>query len=223
MSLARIIRTSDSRGPSLGAQRRAIESGSVDILAAEMIAMAEAEAERIVAAGQQQAAAIVKQAQDQAAALVESSRAEHDSLIAQESVRVRELLANFGDAIEAKQSTVGQVNEGGTMELALAIAERIVRQHLEQDSQLAAIATREVLQWVASAAKVTVRLSPADFEQHEAVIVDMLRELHPVADCEVVSDATITLGGTRVDTEFGSIDQTIETQLGRIEEELGNV
>jgi len=35
-----------------------------------------------------------------------------------------------------------------------------------------------------------------------------------------VADPDITPGGCRVDTQFGSIDQQLETQLARIEEEL---
>ena len=37
---------------------------------------------------------------------------------------------------------------------------------------------------------------------------------------EIVADPAITLGGCRVETRFGIIDQQFEAQLKRIEEEL---
>jgi flagellar assembly protein FliH len=36
----------------------------------------------------------------------------------------------------------------------------------------------------------------------------------------IVADESITAGGCRVDTEFGSLDQQLEAQLARITEEL---
>jgi flagellar biosynthesis/type III secretory pathway protein FliH len=36
----------------------------------------------------------------------------------------------------------------------------------------------------------------------------------------LVSDATVTAGGCRVETRFGTIDQQFEAQLARVEEEL---
>jgi flagellar biosynthesis/type III secretory pathway protein FliH len=41
-----------------------------------------------------------------------------------------------------------------------------------------------------------------------------------VGGAEVVSDTTIEQGGSRVETRFGTIDQQIESQLKRIEDEL---
>jgi flagellar biosynthesis/type III secretory pathway protein FliH len=38
--------------------------------------------------------------------------------------------------------------------------------------------------------------------------------------CELAADPAITPGGCRVETAFGEIDQRIETQIRRIEEEL---
>ena len=37
---------------------------------------------------------------------------------------------------------------------------------------------------------------------------------------QIVADATVSPGGCRVETRFGSIDQTFEAQLARVEEEL---
>ncbi len=221
--MARIIQTAESRGPSLGAQRRAVASGSVDVLAAEMIAMAEAEANRIVEVGRSEAESVIAQAKAHAAELIQSARLEQHEAIDASSSTLRRLLGNLRLAIEEKQNEFREATKGETLGLALAIAERILRKHVEQDPQLALIATREALQWVGATAKITVRLGTKDFENHHDAISDLLDELHPTADTNVVADDSISDGGVRIDTEFGSIDQTIETQLHRVEEELEGV
>ena len=65
-----------------------------------------------------------------------------------------------------------------------------------------------------------IRLNPDD-HQHIAGHVDLLAEaLHPLAASEVVADADVSPGGCRVETNFGSIDLQIESQLKRVVEEL---
>jgi len=45
-------------------------------------------------------------------------------------------------------------------------------------------------------------------------------QLATAGTIEIVGDASVSLGGCRVHTEFGVIDQQIESQLARIDEEL---
>ena len=37
---------------------------------------------------------------------------------------------------------------------------------------------------------------------------------------EIIAEASVSPGGCRVETRFGTIDQTFEAQLARVEEEL---
>lgn len=235
--MVKIIRTNDSRGPSLGARRRATESGSIDMMTSEMVMMAEAEAERIVQAGRTRASEIVddamttlqsateklRQAEAQAEQTAESRQKldeERQQLLNEEVVLTRKKLQNLVEQVEAQKQVWCEANHVESVDLALAIAEQILRHHLDQDSNTVVAATRDGLQWVAGANKITVRLSPdATSKQHD-LIADALRDLHPAAECEVVQDPDVTLGGSRIETEFGSIDQTIEAQLSRIAEEL---
>ncbi len=41
-----------------------------------------------------------------------------------------------------------------------------------------------------------------------------------LGETQIVADASVSPGGCRVETRFGSIDQTFEAQLARVEEEL---
>jgi flagellar biosynthesis/type III secretory pathway protein FliH len=44
--------------------------------------------------------------------------------------------------------------------------------------------------------------------------------LSRLAPSQIVADDAISIGGCRVETKFGAIDQQVESQLRRIEEEL---
>jgi flagellar assembly protein FliH len=79
---------------------------------------------------------------------------------------------------------------------------------------------REALQLAAGNERITLRLNPTDHETLRDHIAKLTAEMNSLAETRVVADSSITAGGCRVDTEFGSIDQQLEAQLARITEEL---
>jgi flagellar assembly protein FliH len=67
---------------------------------------------------------------------------------------------------------------------------------------------------------VTVRLNPADQQTLERQVQQLAAVFAPLATVTVVADESISPGGCRLSTEFGSVDQQLETQLERIKAEL---
>jgi flagellar assembly protein FliH len=65
-----------------------------------------------------------------------------------------------------------------------------------------------------------LHLHPEDLGCLGSLLESLLAELGRTGGVCVVADATITRGGCRLDTRLGSIDQQLEAQLARIEEEL---
>ena len=63
-------------------------------------------------------------------------------------------------------------------------------------------------------------LHPEDIRCLGPQLESLLAELGRTATVSLVADDTITRGGCRLDTRLGSIDQQLEAQLARIEEEL---
>ena len=110
--------------------------------------------------------------------------------------------------------------EARTVQLACAIARRIVRRELQQQPELSVQWISEALRLCAGAAEITVRLHPSDHATLGSQASQLAAEFHPAAPAKIVADPSITPGGCRVETEFGSIDQQIETQLDRIAQEL---
>jgi flagellar assembly protein FliH len=110
--------------------------------------------------------------------------------------------------------------EDRAIELAVAIAARLVRRELAHDPRISQQWMREALQLATGCSTVTLRLHPDDYAtlgnwQHQ-----LTREFSGLSPARIVADPQIARGGCRVDTEFGFIDQQLETQLTRLQEEL---
>jgi flagellar assembly protein FliH len=104
--------------------------------------------------------------------------------------------------------------------LACAIAGRIVRRELSAQPDITIGWVREALELAAGSAQVRLRLHPQDHMLLGEQVRAMTAALGELGEVEIVPDAEIERGGCRVDTRFGAIDQQIDAQLRRVEEEL---
>lgn len=178
--------------------------------AAQIIAQARTEAAQIKA----QAASDGKQTALQA---VEAS------LRTRIDQQVQSLLAALQQAVQgvAQSRQAWQQHwETQGLRVATAIACRVIRREVRHAPEISQILVREALQLAAGSGRIVVRLSPADQAALAGQAEQLTRQLNLVAPAQFVADPAITPGGCRVETEFGTIDNQIETQLARITEEL---
>lgn len=110
--------------------------------------------------------------------------------------------------------------EKSAVAVAVAIAHRVVRRELAQNPDISLGWLREALELAAGSAQLRIHLNPADCQTLGKQAALLAREMGSVANPEVVPDPAVSPGGCRVETRFGSIDQQLESQLARIEEEL---
>lgn len=181
-----------------------------------------------------EAAAIIKQARDEAAkvkatAMEEGKKA---ALAAAETALRSRIDQQLQTLLPTLQQAVAQVQQSRlvwqrhwevhALRLALGIAEKIIRQQVTQQPEITLESIREGLELAHGQERITVRMNPAD---HAALGDRVLKVSQPLAQLgkvQVVPDPQITAGGCRIDTEFGNVDQRIETQLARIAQELGS-
>lgn len=180
-----------------------------------------------------EAAAIVKQARDEAAnvkaaAMEEGKKAaiaaaEH-TLRTRIDQQLQTLLPTLQQAVQqVQQSRLAWQRhwEEHSLKLALGIAEKVIRQQIAQQPEITLELIREGLELAHGNERITVRLNPAD---HAALGDRVLKVSQPLAQLgkvQILPDPQISAGGCRIDTEFGNVDQRIETQLDRIAQELG--
>ncbi|NIP84149.1 MAG: hypothetical protein GTO03_00730 [Planctomycetales bacterium] len=110
--------------------------------------------------------------------------------------------------------------ENEVVQLAFALAERIVRRQIERDPQIPLDLVREAIQLVGRGKRVRIALHPADFRLHQDALRRLSVTLQQTGEVELVGDQRVERGGCVVETPDGLIDQTITAQLQRIREEL---
>lgn len=110
--------------------------------------------------------------------------------------------------------------EGAIVDLACAIAARIVRREITAQPDISLMWIRESLELAGGAAEITLQLNPNDFATLRDQVQRLTELLSPAAPARIVSEETITSGGCRLKTEFGTVDMQLETQLNRLAEEM---
>jgi flagellar assembly protein FliH len=173
-----------------------------------------------------------KQAQQDAAAIRGKAEADgrragqaavaqtvHDQLGQQLATLLPALNQTVAEIRQAKQAWLTHW-EKSAVHVAAAIARRLVRRELSHSPQIALALVREALELAAGSSHVRLHLNPADHEALRPQIDALLHELAGLGTAEVAADPQIAPGGCRVETRFGLIDQQLDAQLARIEEEL---
>lgn len=179
------------------------------------------------------AADIIKQAQEEAKKI--RQKAEADGLQAAEQ-RARQTLKTEVDQQAAtllpalrtlvqelttsRQAWLAQWEQMG-LQVAIAIAEKIVRREIVSTPEISTTLLRESLQLASGCGEIHVRLNPQDLSSMQSGETMLCDELKKLAPAQIIADASVSRGGCLVETKFGQIDNRIETQLARIAEELG--
>ena len=176
------------------------------------------EAGKIVVKAQQDAAAVRAKAQAEGR---QAALADVDQIIQKQLATVIPALRQaILDIHQAKQAWLAQWEASG-VHLAAEIAKRLIRSELTRQPQIPLTLIREALQLAAGGGEVRLVLNPADHQALAGQVKLLIDEMTGLGATQVVSDAAVSPGGCRVETRFGTIDQTFEAQLARIEEELG--
>jgi flagellar assembly protein FliH len=177
--------------------------------AEQMLSAARCEAERIRAEAREQGLA--------------SAMSEFDALVEQAATLKFEawlptLQAAVMQVAASKTSWLAQW-EASALRVAIAISERVLRREIERTPEVALTLVRETLE-LSTTGEAKLLLHPEDIRCLGPQLESLLAELGRTATVSLVADDTITRGGCRLDTRLGSIDQQLEAQLARIEEEL---
>ncbi len=176
---------------------------------------------RIVQDAQKQAQAVLAQAAQQGRQAAEEAATK--AALADVQERWQTLAPALQQAIDsAEQLKAAWIKqwESNVIHLVIAIAQQVIRGELTRQPEISQQWIREALELAAGSTTITLLLNPDDY----AAIADqrdsLQRQFSQLADAKFVADAAISPGGCRVVTDYGYIDQQVESQLARIEQEL---
>ena len=185
------------------------------------IAQAEAEAALIISAAHREAESIHRQAEVDALAAAD---AEIDRRAAQQAERqlttLMPAVEQAVNALEAVRQDWLRHWQSRSLDVAAALARRIVRRELATEPRIALDLVREALELAAGIPQLRLLMHPDDLRTLGPAVTALCAELSRLAEVEIVADASIGRGGSRLETRFGAIDQQIESQLDRLLEEL---
>ncbi|WP_419193026.1 FliH/SctL family protein [Kolteria novifilia] len=158
----------------------------------------------------------------------QKGEAEHQSKVESDvNERLETTTQSLRQAIDQFAAERGKVHkawlgewEQTALRFVTEMARKVVRRELQDPSGIARQALAEAIRSIGSGSQVVIHLSPRDAETLDMSSEDFRLLNRGIDKVRIVTDPRMTPGGCLVQTEYGEIDATIETQLRRIEEEL---
>jgi len=179
---------------------------------------------RSVYEGGRTAEEVVEQAQAEAAEIVAAAERKRDAVLEEaRQTGYDRGLAEWNEAVaEVVQSRDANLvaSEEQILRLAVRVAEKILGDELREDPQRAANAVAEALKSARQANNITIRVHPDASDGVEQRLDDLRAGAAPGAMFTVKGDESIALGGCVIQTEFGTVDAQLESQLRCLEDLL---
>jgi flagellar assembly protein FliH len=150
----------------------------------------------------------------------EQGYAEGVSLALAEAEPARAALEQAVRALEAVRDEFAEQGERRAVELAVAIAEKILGAAFEVDQARICDVVAGALRRAVARDHVVLEVNPDDLEVVRGAADDVAAKLGGVHRIEVVAERRVGRGGCIVRTGSGEVDARIETQLERAAEVL---
>ncbi|VWC48502.1 type III secretion system protein HrpB [Burkholderia lata] len=197
----------------------------VQALDAALDALA-AERDAVLHAARDEAERIGADARAQAGALVEAARREHDGAYARgydagRAQAIADWHAKAADAFEQERRVRDKMRER-LADLVAAAVQQMVR--AEDARGLFARAAETVERVVSGASYLTVRVCDADYDtarEQFGLLADAWRRQGRNVPVEVVVEPRVARGTCVCESDFGTVDASLDTQLNAIRAALG--
>ena len=172
---------------------------------------------RLLAQARAEAEAVREHAR--AAGYAEGSQAGYADGAARVAGCAQALEAALAQLAQLREETA-QAIERDAVELALALAEKILAGALQARPELVVDVVQGALRRVAGHRTITVLLNPADLENVRAALGQLQTQAGAVELCDLQGDQRVAVGGALVRTAEGEVDVRVQTQLERAREVL---
>jgi flagellar assembly protein FliH len=219
--MAGIIKAGRESGAAPGVQHVAFNFNDMSIAADGYLEKVRRQAAQILTQAKKDADQIRQRAQQQGRAqAVDQAEAEVVGKIRQQLAGVLPALEQSVEQLhQARHEWVEQWQQKA-VHLAARIAELVIRRELKHSPEITLDLVREALELASGSARIELRLNPADRKSLREGAEELATRLGKLGPAAVVADPKVSPGGCIVSTDFGDIDQRIESQLARIEQEL---
>jgi len=199
----------------------------------EILAEARAEAGSIIADARREASALLADARDQAEAMreaawqegkhegQEAARIEIEQQLRQEMDTYRDDmradLQDIVDAVADGRRRLWQQQEGQMLSFVLDISRQVIKTEVQQNENVLIEILRNAMRRVTDKETMRIRVAASDAPRIKAAREEIMQIVDGIKNLEIVDDRRIGPGGCVIETNAGTIDAKIETQLGEIE------
>ena len=190
--------------------------------AGEIIAQAGAEAQQMIANAKGQGFE-AGQAEGLQAGREQGRQQGRAEALAQVAEQLQALQQNWTAALqdwETRKQELHRQAQQAVLELALALAEKVVRRRVEVDPTVIVAQVTQALAHVLQPTDVTVRICIQDRPLLEEALPRVLAMFPQLQHLQLVDDPAVNRGGCVLSYDQGRIDARIETQLQRMVELL---
>ncbi len=191
-----------------------VPAAGAKIIDREVLAATE-QARRVLEAAQAQAEALRAQAQtDYEEALRRGYQEGYEKGMAEWLRAVEQVHAGFTRVIEQAKPQI--------VRLALRVAEKILRQKLDLTPEAVVPMIDEALRSLRAQQnmRVILRVHPDDRPILESHRQRWMERLPWLGSLDIVVDEDLPRGGCRIETDFGTVDASVETQIRVVERHL---
>lgn len=123
-------------------------------------------------------------------------------------------------ALEAERAALVAAGERGLLQLAIRLAEKIVRAEVAAGPRVARAALQRALELAARRRDVRARVNPDDAAALDAILPELRRQFADLGTIVLDPDPAVGRGGCILTTPEGAVDASLERQLEAIERGL---
>jgi flagellar assembly protein FliH len=157
--------------------------------------------------------AALARSEEARSALNEETVAHYEAMVDAERARVDEFLSAMVEQLEFHDQKI----ERTVVQLAVTIAELIVKREVSIDREIVLREAREALRRVVGVQQVTLRVNPFDIELVRGQKAHLAAGSESIRDLRIEPDEAVARGGCIVESDSGNVDARLSTQLRNIE------
>lgn len=186
-----------------------------------------------------EAASIIQKAKDEAAQIIADARGEQDKLKndaqkegfdkgheegyqngVDEVNRLIERMHKILESVMQRRDEILQETESQIVELVILMARKVIKILSENQKNVIMANTLAALKKVRTRGAVTLRVNLEDVKLSTAHVKEFIQHVENVQGITVLEDSLVEKGGCIVETDFGSIDARISSQLTELENKI---
>ena len=127
----------------------------------------------------------------------------------------------IGQAIDVREDIIA-ASEKQMVDMILMVSRKVIKDEVVERKEVVLNNIREALKRIKDRDRVDIRVNFADLELTTAHKDELIKMMESLRKVNIYEDSRIDRGGCIIETDVGSIDARISTQLKEIEEAIRN-